>query len=416
MEQASPDSLAFRERFVAWLIGEGARARSIPDLLDGWCSLLNREGFEIHRCNLATEAVHPLVTNTRHVWFPHSADPGAINPAVIIARRQFQLGEAMVDEILFNTGSQRNPQYLASPFAKVEEVGELYELVRPTGEQQPYPLFDDLAKAGCSAYYARRLTNFAGLLQKIGLSTMRAGGLDPARLADLRWSLDLFTLRLDTVMENIAKETLARCYVGVDPGRRVCDGMISRGAIVSDEAVVWFSDLRGFTTIGETLDEAGLVTSLNDYFDAVVPAIYAQGGEVLKYIGDAVLAVFPYRAHPDPGSACRAALDAARNGTQMLKRINARRSDAGQPLLRHGVGLASGTFSYGNIGARERLDFTAIGSTVNLASRIEGLTKEAGRTVLCTGDVGQQSGLEMTSVGSFTLKGIAQPVELFTPA
>lgn len=413
MGQQGKASSAFRERFVAWLTGKGAGARTIPELLDGWCCFLNDENYEIYRCNLATEAVHPLVTNTRHVWFPEATDPGAINPAVIIERRQFQIGSAMVDEILFNTGSQRNPQYLASPFAKVEEVGELYELIRPPGGPQPYPLFDDLSKAGCTAYYARRLTSFAGLLQKLGLSTKRAGGLEPARLADLCWSLDLFTLRLDTLMENIAKETLARCYVGVDPGRRVCDGMISRGAIVSDEAVVWFSDLRGFTTIGETLDEAGLVTSLNDYFDAVVPAIYTQGGEVLKYIGDAVLAVFPYRAYPDPGSACRAALDAAREGTLMLDRINGRRRDAGLPLLHHGVGLASGTFSYGNIGSRERLDFTAIGSTVNLASRIEGLTKEAGRTVLCTGEVAAHSEVEMASVGSFALKGIPKPVELF---
>lgn len=413
MGQLSEASSSFHERFIAWLTHKGAGARTIPDLLDGWCCFLNDEGYAIYRCNLATEAVHPLITNTRHVWFPEATDPGAINPAVIIARRQFRIGRAMVDEILFNTGSQRNPQYLASPFAKVEEVGELYELVAPAGESQPYPLFDDLAKVGCTAYFARRLASFSGLLQKLGLSTKRLGGLEPARLADLCWSLDLFTLRLDTLIENLAKETLARCYVGVDPGRRICDGMISRGAIVSDEAVVWFSDLRGFTTIGETLDEAGLVTSLNDYFDAVVPVIYAQGGEVLKYIGDAVLAVFPYRAYPDTGTACRAALDAAREGTLMLDRINARRSDAGLPILRHGVGLASGTFSYGNIGARERLDFTAIGSTVNLASRIEGLTKEAGRTVLCTGEVAAHSDVDMESLGSFALKGIAQPLELF---
>lgn len=405
-------SSGFRDRFVAWLTGEGAASPSLPALLDGWCRFLNAEDFAVYRCNLATEAVHPLISNTRHVWFPEAVDPGAVNPAVIIARRQFHFGAAMIDEILFNTGSQRNPQYLASPFFAVESRGEIYDAIEPAGRAQKYPLFADLAAAGCTGYYARRLNSFAGLLQKLGLSTRRPGGLDAAMRADLRWSLDLLTLHINTLVEHLAKEVLARTYVGVDPGRRVCDGMISRGAIVSDAAAVWFSDLRGFTVIGEGLSHEALVQTLNDYFDAVVPAIYAAGGEVLKYIGDAVLAVFPDRGFADSASACRAALAAAGEGTAMLEPINARRADAGQPLLSHGVGIASGTYSYGNIGARERLDFTAIGATVNLASRVEGLCKDLQRTVLCTGDVAAAAGIELEAMGEFALKGIARPVAI----
>ena len=166
------------------------------------------------------------------------------------------------------------------------------------------------------------------------------------------------------------------------------------------------------SVIGEGLCHEALVQTLNNYFDAVVPAIYAAGGEVLKYIGDAVLAVFPDRGFADPASACRAALAAAGEGTAMLEPINARRADAGQPLLSHGVGIASGTYSYGNIGARERLDFTAIGATVNLASRVEGLCKDLQRTVLCTGDVAAVAGIELEAMGEFALKGIARPVAI----
>ena len=402
----------FRERFAEWLTQKGAATRSIPELLDGWCRLLNAEDFAVFRCNLATEAVHPLITNTRHVWFVEATDPGAINPAVIIERRQFRMGEAMVDEVLFNTGSQRNPQYLASPFARVEETGELYERIAAPGRRQSYPLFDDLAAAGCTAYYARRLNSFAGLLQKLGLSTRRPGGLRPRQLADLRWSTDLLTLHLNTLVERLAKETLARCYVGVDPGRRVCDGMIARGAVVSDAAAVWFSDLRGFTMIGEGLDPAALVASLNEYFEAVVPPIYAGGGEVLKFIGDAVLAVFPHRSFASTTAACDAALEAAVVATGMLERINARRRDSGQPQLRHGVGIATGDYSYGNVGARERLDFTAIGATVNLASRVESLSKQLERTVLCTGEVAAAATADLEPLGDFALKGIAKPVAI----
>lgn len=405
----------FRDRFAAWLTHEGAATHSIPEFLDGLCCLLNGEGYAIYRANLATEAIHPLIANTRHVWFPEWTDPGPVNPAVVIARRQFRIGDAMVDEVLFNTGAQRSPQYLVSPFAKVEVVGELYEPVRAAGEVQPFPLFDDLARAGCTAYYALRLNSFAGLLQKFGLSTRRAGGFDPAMLRDLRWAIDLFTLHLDTLVERGAKETLARCYVGVDPGRRVCEGMIARGAIVSDAAAVWFSDLRNFTAIGDAGEPEALVATLNDYFDAVVPPIYAAGGEVLKYIGDAVLAVFPHRDYADAGTACRAALGAAEEGSALLARINARRGDAGQALLEHGVGLADGAFSYGNIGARERLDFTAIGATVNLASRVEGLSRELGRSVLCTAEVARLAGAEAEQLGSFAFKGIAHEVAICAP-
>ncbi|MGH6786808.1 MAG: adenylate/guanylate cyclase domain-containing protein [Novosphingobium sp.] len=406
----------YRDRFSAWLTAHGAAMRTIPDLLDALCRFFNAEGYEVFRCNLATEAVHPLIANTRHVWFAEAVDPGPINPAVVIERRQFAMGEAMVDEILFNTGSQRSPQYLASPFFKVEEVGELYEPIGPAGGPQPFPVFDDLAASGCTGYYALRLTSFAGLLQKFGLATRRAGGLDAARRRDLRWSLDLFTLHLDTLIESIVKETLARCYVGVDPGRRVCDGMIGRGAIVSVEAAVWFSDLRGFTAIGDSLDSPALVESLNDYFDAVVPPIYAAGGEVLKYIGDAVLAIFPHANFSDAGAACRAALAAEGESRGLLAQANARRGDCGLPELAHGIGLSSGTVSYGNIGSRERLDFTVIGAAVNLASRVEALTRQLDEPVLCSAGFAGEAGGAMRPLGEFALKGLARPAAIFAPA
>jgi adenylate cyclase len=408
-------SKGYRDRFSEWLPAIGAATRTIPDLLDALCRFLNVEGYHVFRCNLATEAVHPLIANTRHVWFVEATDPGVVNPSVVIERRQFAMGEAMVDEILFNVGSQTNPQYLASPFYKVEQVGELYEPNLSPGQPQPFPVFDDLAAQGCTGYYARRLSSFSGLLQKFGVATRRPGGLDAGCRADLRWTLDLFTLHLDTLIENLVKETLARSYVGVDPGRRVCDGMIARGAIISTEAAVWFSDLRGFTTIGDTLDQQTLVQSLNDYFDAVVPPIYAQGGEVLKYIGDAVLAVFPHASYPDPGAACRAALAAVGEGNANLKRTNARRGDFALPLLNHGIGLSSGSVSYGNIGARERLDFTVIGAAVNLASRIEGLTKTLREPVLCSEDFAALSGVAMRDCGGVALKGIALEAHVFAP-
>jgi len=403
----------YRDSFATWLTSYGAAHRSLPDLLDGFCRFLNAEGYQIKRCNLATETVHPLMTSTRHVWFASITDPGAINPAVIVDRRQYQIGEALIDEVFFNAGSEKNPQYKASPFYQVMKNGELYEAIKPVGNDQRYPVFHDLAAIGCTAYYGLKLNNFSWMSQKIGLASARTGGLSPQQVQDLRWSLSLLTLHVNTLIEFAIKTTLSRVYVGQDPGRRVCDGMVSLGAVVSLEAAIWFSDLRGFTQISEGLSPEELIESLNIYFEAVVGTIYEQGGEVLKYIGDAILAVFPVEKFDDRYQACAAALAAVNASTNRLAEINAKRGEQGLPLFHHGVGLHFGAAKYGNIGSKERLDFTVIGREVNIASRIEGKCKELQQPVLASGTFASNSPLPMKSLGVHELKGIAEAVPLY---
>jgi adenylate cyclase len=216
-------------------------------------------------------------------------------------------------------------------------------------------------------------------------------------------------------MERVIKETLARVYVGEDPGRRVCEGMIGVGDVVSMDAAIWFSDLRGFTTISEGLGVEQLLDRLNAYFDCVVGAIYEQGGEVLKYIGDAVLAVFPVEQHGSRQKACLAALNAARISDSRLAALNAERAGAGNPELAHGIGLHLGEVRYGNIGSRERLDFTVIGREVNIASRIEGVCKQLREPLICSRGFAEQAGIAARPLGPFDLKGVAEPVHLCVP-
>ena len=399
----------FRERYVDWLTIEGVRLATLPLLLDGFCQFLNVEGFAVRRCNLETETIHPLMTGTRYVWYDVAIEPGPLNPAVIVARRQYRIGAALIDEVFFNSSSQQSAQYLASPFHQIEQRGELCQDIAPVGAAQPYPVFDDLAAIGCTNYFGLKLVSFAAMLNKISLATARAGGLEPGRRDDLRWSLRLLALHIDTLIESNVKNTLARVYVGRDPGRRVCEGMISVGAVVSLEAAIWFSDLRGFTAISENLTAEELVEGLNSYFEVVVGAIYACGGEVLKYIGDAILAVFPVASFADSRAACEAALAAARESSGRLAGLNAQRSAQGSPEFAHGIGLHLGEAQYGNIGSRERLDFTVIGRQVNLASRVEGLCKEIGEEILCSSAFAACCA-STRPVGSFRLKGIAEPI------
>lgn len=401
-----------RDDLLDWAADEGSACKSIPLLLDSYCRFLCRHGFAIRRCNMATETVHPLMHNSRHVWFDRATDPGPINPDVIVARRQYAFGESLIDEVFFNSGSPRNPQFLASPFFVIEAEGELHAEIRPAGEEQRFPVFDDLATLGCCDYYGAKLQNFSGMLQKIGLATDRQGGFDEESIGDLRESLRVLTWLLNTVVEYDAKSTLARAYLGKDPGQRACSGMIHRGEIVSIEAAVWFSDLRNFTASGEELPPEKLVERLNGYFEIVVDAVEAAGGEVLKYIGDAVLAIFPVSGDRDAKQACRDAVRALKDTTSRLDKLNAKAKQQQLPELVHGVGLHVGTASYGNIGGRERLDFTVIGRTINIASRIESQCRPLGASALCSREFAELAGIASRPLGSFALKGVAGEVEL----
>lgn len=405
----------FRQSFSNWLTTEGSDTSSIPLLIDSFCRFLTANGYAVHRCNLATDTIHPQMTGMRHVWYSEKTDPGSINPAVLVDRQQYQIGKAFIDEVFFNAGSQENPQYKASPFFVVEQKGELYERIKPIGQPQLFPVFEDLAQEGCTAYFGMLLKSFAGMRQKIGLASKCAGGLNKQQIDDLRWGISLMTLHVNTLIENSIKNTLARVYLGRDPGRRVSEGMISLGKVISLESAIWFSDLRDFTEISAELDAEELVQTLNQYFGNILGPIYAHKGEVLKLIGDAVLAIFPTSNFASPGDSCNAALQAAYAAEQNLSILNVEREAASLPALNHGIALHYGEARYGNIGTAERLDFTLIGHEVNIASRLEGLTKEVGKPLLCSQPFAETANVKMQDIGKFQLKGIAQPVRVFTP-
>lgn len=402
-----------RHRYFLWLTEEGAIAKSIPVLLDSLVRFLNSEGYSIQRCNLATDTIHPQMSGLRHVWFHRAIDPGAVNPKVVVKRRQYLIGSAMIDEIFFNATNYDNPQYRASPFCRVDQDGELYDVVRPPGEIQPYPLFEDLLEQGCSAYFGLKLNSFGGMRQKIGLVTDLCGGLSKRQIDDLRWMLRLVTLPLNTLVESNIKSTLARSYIGRDPGERVCEGMIELGRVVAIDAAIWFSDLRGFTAISDSLDAEALVEQLNAYFEQVVAPIYKHGGEVLKYVGDAILAIFPVANFATATEACDAALAAVFEADVRLQAMNAERSARGSVQLNHGVALHFGSAQYGNIGSLERLDFTLIGREVNIASRIEGLTKTHTEPILVSEPFANLCTAVTRPIGSFALKGIAVRTQIF---
>ena len=208
--------------------------------------------------------------------------------------------------------------------------------------------------------------------------------------------------------------TLVETYLGRDAGQRVLSGKIERGVTDRIEAVLWFSDLRGYTKISDTSPPEHVIPLLNDYADAIISAIHAQDGDVLKLIGDGTLAIFPAA---DRGDACRHALVAAKAARTSIAALNGKRSAGGLPITEMYLGLHVGEVFYGNIGSRERLDFTVIGPAVNEVSRIASMCRSVDQWILVSSAFAIAVGdakKRLVSVGRYALRGVGTPQDLYT--
>jgi adenylate cyclase len=274
--------------------------------------------------------------------------------------------------------------------------------------------FHGMASEAHEAAESMNLTlSVPGTLHKIEWLTEQPEGFD----AKTRKYLEAITLAmaspLQTIVEREISRSLLQAYLGRRVAERVLSGTIRRGTGEEIDAVVWVSDLRDFTRLSEILSSDQMIAALNDCCARLVGAIQPFGGEVLKFIGDGLLAIFPVGAKGE-GAACAAALSAVRAARAGMAVLDRERVNIKLPPLPFGVGLHLGRVVYGNIGAPDRLDFTAIGPAVNVTSRIEGLCRETGYPVLISEAVAMCCTPPLASVGSYSLRGTASPVALYT--
>jgi adenylate cyclase len=204
-------------------------------------------------------------------------------------------------------------------------------------------------------------------------------------------------------------------YVGPHTGRRILEGRVERGAVEQIEAAIWFADLRGFTALSETTPTSEVLAILNDWFGIAGQVIAAQGGEILKFMGDAVLAIFPTAADQDRRTACRRAMAAAEDFNRRTDGANARRRSHGAPPVAHALVLDVGEVAYGNVGAAHRMDFTVIGPAVNRASRLLHLAKRLERPVLVSDAVARELDTPLIDLGYHELRDVALPQRVFEP-
>jgi len=329
--------------------------------------------------------------------------------------------QATLAEYGRSTEGEAAERWRGSPFYRLVTTGEslLRGRISADGEGE-FSMFRDLRAAG--------ITDFAAIVNRFAAEgaigemdcvysswmTDRADGFADSDIEALQRLMPFLGLAIKSASLARIAETLVETYLGRDAGRRVLSGRIARGVADRIEAVLWFSDLRNYTRIADTSPPEQIIPLLNDYADAVVSVIHQHAGDVLKLIGDGVLAIFPAEERQ---RACAAALDAANLARQAVETLNARRAGQGLLITDMYLGLHIGEVFYGNIGSKERLDFTIIGPAVNEVSRIAAMCRSVDQPVLLSAafaaSVPDQRH-RFVSVGRFALRGVGRPQELFT--
>jgi adenylate cyclase len=377
---------------VRWFIEDAFRITSPWRLTRDVCRQLVAAGVPLQQFTAFIYMLHPNFFGVAHRW-ERATDQVKSNLGRIEVLASDEFQKSPVNVILNGAAAVRR------------------HLDRP-GFETDFPVLKGVAAAGATDYVAMELEFTDGIRHCVTMTSDRPGGFT---LAELRLidSLLPYMARLTEIQSNryLAK-TLLDTYVGADAGEAILTGNIRRGSAETIHAVIWMCDLRNFTGLSETLPGDELIALLNDYFECVGTPVRERGGEILKFIGDAMLAIF--RASPATvADDCRKAAEAVGDARARLAALNETRAAEGKPVLRCGVALHLGDVSYGNIGTADRLDFTVIGPAVNMAARLTSLCGEIGEPAVLSAAVARASGLHVESLGRHSLKGIAAPQEVF---
>jgi adenylate cyclase len=374
-----------------WLAANADR-RSVEELFPAFCEKLVRFGLPVWRASLGLEVLHPEVSGSLHVW----------------------TGEELSTRESARATAGTSPSYLNSPTRIVDETEQPFRR-RLDAPCPDMPVLEDLRLLGATDYVMYPLPFLDRTRTAvIAFATRPPGGFTPVELDMLEFAANMVSSSIERhVLHRIAIDLLDT-YVGPRTGRRIIEGRVDRGEADLIEAAIWFTDLRGFTHMSETVPIREVLTTLNAWFEIIGDVVEAHGGEVLKFIGDAVLAIFPTSAERSRTAACRDALAATQAFCSQVEAANEARAQGGGPPFAFGVALHIGEVAYGNIGARRRLDFTVIGPAVNRASRLQELAKNLGHQVVISRACAQEIDLPLVDIGRHSLRDIEKLQQVFT--
>ena len=377
---------------VDWLTNDTRDERFIDNIFAELCVRLQRAGIPVKRASLNILTYHPQWLGARFLW----ADG---------------MREAQIAGIDYDVRGRS--EYIGSPANELHdgaaEVRENLEHDRSLGRQ--HAIYDEMRASGLTDYVAWPLYHTLGKRHSVSFATDRPGGFDNANITDLKKVLPILALVSEIRIKNRLARTLLETYVGPHAGELILAGATRRGSGTTVRAAIMICDLRDFTKLSDNWPRDDVIDLLNSYFDAMSEPVARHGGEILKFIGDGMLAIFPLS---EP-SACENLLNAVSEARVAMIALSKKNEEAGRDPLNFGIGVHVGDVMYGNIGSRTRLDFTVIGPAVNMASRLEALTKQLGKTVLLSRAFADlvEGDVELERVGEHPVRGFSDPIEIF---
>jgi adenylate cyclase len=387
-------------KLSAWITEAGLAGQSESAILAGFCEREVALGLPLARALVLIDTLHPIYEGRAFRWTR--------------AQKETTLTE-------YGRSDDDLSRWQRSPFHLLEESDEPLLRRRLTVEtESEFSIFPELRADGMTDYVAiaNRFTGdeIIGRMDCVYSSwaTDAPQGFDDDDVADLCRLVPFLALAVKSASLARIAGTLVETYLGRDAGRRVLQGRIARGVAEQIEAVLWFSDLRDYTRISDTASPGDIIPLLNHYADAIISAIHEQGGDVLKLMGDGTLAIFTAE---DRGRACDAAIRAALAARRGVATVNERRAAKGLPTADMYLGLHIGSVFYGNIGSKDRLDFTVVGPAVNEVSRIAALCHSVDQPLLVSSDFASAVGearSRLVSVGRYALRGVGRVQDLFT--
>lgn len=314
-------------------------------------------------------------------------------------------------------GLQQEARYRDNPLPAVFEQRKTIRVRLEQLTAPQAPILRQLKEEGATDYVALPLVFSTGHVDGLSVVSDRPGGFSTADLDRMYLLQFAFTRLVETHSLRDTAINLLDAYVGHAAGQRILAGEVKRGDGQTIEAVIWYCDLRGFTRASDQLPRDAIIALLNDYFGAMAEAVTTAGGEILKFMGDAMLAILPVAGDSQRAGVAAAALGAARAAGDAIAALNRRRAVSGAPLLRFGLALHIGEVMFGNIGASARLDFTVIGPAVNYAARLERLCASLDRPVLLSATLAALLPRSAVApLGPHALKDVETPQIVYVPS
>ena len=392
------------DRTADWLMSSALGETGVESIFEGCCQRLHAAGVPLARALTAFRTLHPLFASVLLVWKRNQG----------VDTNPIQHARAFSTEEWFRSPMHHLVRHRL-PFLRRRLTGE-HAIV-------DFPVLEELRDGGVTDYICYRIPFTSEEESAPGANgimgswaTDRPSGFSEEDLRILERIQRRYAVSCKVQIQRRITRNVLDTYLGPDAGARVLDGQIRRGDGERIHAVIWYSDMRDSTRLADRLDPHVFIERLNRYFECTAGAVIAGGGEVLRFIGDAVLAIFPIRPDGDDArAAAERALAAARDAESRLARTNEGLAAEGEEPVEFGLGLHVGDVMYGNIGVPERLEFSVIGPAANEVARIEDLTKTLGRRVLVSEAFAAVAGAHCEPLGAHPLRGVGAPVAVFAP-